>query len=254
MVSECYTYDTQPPNDTLKTKTAGGVETTFTYDALGRPTRKSYSDGTPQVDYTYDISQMGCPYTVMNSVARTTFDSYAPGCMVLGSTQSVGNQNYSFSYNYNMASAPVQTWYPSGRQVSYRYDLAGRVNRVANGFVNGANSFADNILYSPHGAIASMRLGVTSSSPGWNESWQYNNRLQPTAVSVGAGLLSLTLSYCPNGATACVSNNGNLVRQTIGRGGTTWTQNYADAQNNPAYDAMNRLTGAQEIAIAGGAS
>src|SRR5262249_55925864 len=32
VVSECYTYDTKPPNDTLKTKTAGGVTITFTYD------------------------------------------------------------------------------------------------------------------------------------------------------------------------------------------------------------------------------
>src|SRR5262249_36999280 len=48
---------------------------------------------------------------------------------------------------------------------------------------------------------------------------------------------------------SCASNNGNLVRQNITRNGSTWIQNYVDTQNNPAYDAMNRLTAAQEVAV-----
>jgi RHS repeat-associated protein len=128
--------------------------------------------------------------------------------------------------------------------VSYHYDRAGRIDRVT-GQPTDSSSFATNITYAPHGALASMRLGVTSTNPGWNESWQYNERLQPASVSVGAGLLSLAFSYCPSGAASCTTNNGNLVRQTITRSGVTWTQNYVN-------DAVNRLNTAQESLTGGG--
>src|SRR6185503_2512444 len=113
--------------------TAGGVVTSFTYDVLDRLVRKSYSDGTPQVDYTYDVSQVGCLYSFSNSVASTTFNAYAPDCVAIGSVQAIGNQSYAFSYGYNLASALNWEMYPSGRSVSYHYDRAGRTDRVLDG-------------------------------------------------------------------------------------------------------------------------
>jgi RHS repeat-associated protein len=254
MVSVCYTYDSAPPNDMLKTRAAGGVVTTLSYDALGRLLTMSYSDGTPQVEYVYDLSQIGCLYSVSNSVARTTYPLYAPDCTILGSSQLVGSQNYPFQYSYNLASLLSGQTYPSGRIVSYHYDRAGRVDRVANGPLSSPNSFATNITYASHGALASMQLGVTATNTGWTESWQYNNRLQPTNISAGTGLLALTYSYCSNGVAVCSTNNGNIARQVITRNSTTWTQNYVDAQGQPAYDAMNRLTRVQEVALAGATS
>ncbi len=166
-----------------------------------------------------------------------TFTAYNPNCLVAASR----------TYAYNLASALTQESYPSGRTVSYHYDAAGRTDRVGNGPLSGPNSYANGITYAPHGAMASMTLGVTSTNPGWAESWQYNNRLQPTSVNAGSGLLSLGFYYCPNGGSICATNNGNMLRQIITRSGTTWTQDYPAT----GYDAMNRLTSAQETSAAG---
>src|SRR5439155_24001996 len=117
------------------------------YDALDRIVKKTYSDATPQVDYRYDVSQVGCLYSVSNAVLSTTFNAYAPGCLVTGSTQLFGSQSYPFSYSYNLASALTREWYPSGRLVSYHYDRAGRADRVANGQLSGTSNFATNIAY-----------------------------------------------------------------------------------------------------------
>src|SRR5262249_40579730 len=61
-------------------------------------------------------------------------------------------------------------------------------------------------------------------------------------------VLNLAFSYCPNGASTCTTNNGNLQRQVITRNGTVWAQDYPSS----AYDAMNRLTDAQETSSSGG--
>ncbi|PYS36958.1 MAG: hypothetical protein DMG14_22885, partial [Acidobacteria bacterium] len=222
------------------------MQTTFQYDSLNRLKRKTYSDGTPQLDYAYDTLQKGCLDSVTNSTATMAFTSYSPNCVVAGSRQTVGAQTYSFTYAYNLASQLTQETYPSGRIVTYHYNALGQPDRVGNGPLSGPNSYVTNITYTPHGAISQMKLGVTSTNPGWTESWQYDTkRLQPTSVNVNSGALNLAFYYCPSGGSTCVTNNGNMLRQVITRSGTSWTQDYN------AYDAMNRLLSAQETSGAG---
>src|SRR5438093_5818263 len=155
-VSECYSYDV---NGNLSVKTAAGVQTTFQYDSLNRLKRKTYSDGTPQLDYAYDTLQKGCLDSVTTSTATMAFTSYSPNCVVAGSRQTVGAQTYSFTYAYNLASQLTQETYPSGRIVTYHYNALGQPDRVGNGPLSGPNSYVTNITYTPHGAISQMKLG-----------------------------------------------------------------------------------------------
>jgi YD repeat-containing protein len=53
-----YQYDNNA-NLTQKTNARGVVTTFAAYDALNRPTTKSYSDGTPSVTYAYDFATNG---------------------------------------------------------------------------------------------------------------------------------------------------------------------------------------------------
>src|SRR5689334_24054742 len=135
---------------------------------------------------------------------------------------------------------------PKRRDIGENGGRDGRIGR-AHGAVS-TRELAGSIQYAPQGAIQSMTLGVVgTANPGWTESWSYNNRLQPTSMSVSTGALSLAFSYCPNGAASCGTNNGNLLRQVITRQGTVWTEDYPSS----AYDGMNRLTSAQETSAAG---
>jgi RHS repeat-associated protein len=241
-VSECYTYDA---NGNLSRRNAPGVQTDFEYDSLDRLKKKMYSDGTPTVDYAYDTTQKGCLDSVANAVSMMAFTAYNPNCEVTASRQTFGHQNYDFNYAYNLASALTQVTYPSNRIVSYHYDEAGRADCVGKGPLSGqdcaANRYANGIVYANHGAIASMTLGNIT------ESWQYNDRLQPTSLITSSGALNLAFYYCANGMSTCSTNNGNLLRQVITRNGTVWMQDYPTT----AYDALNRLTTAQETSSAG---
>jgi YD repeat-containing protein len=103
-----YTYDTA---GNLVTKAyAGGATTCFGtwsgsscdgaggYDALNRVLKKSYSDGTATVTYTYDAcaNGKGRVCSVVNAEATRSYGYNAMG-WVSSSSQKVGSTTYSFS-------------------------------------------------------------------------------------------------------------------------------------------------------------
>jgi hypothetical protein len=87
--------------------------------------------------------------------------------------------------------------------VQYDYDDAGRTRKA---YKPASTVYADNIAYAAHGPVASLLRGTLT------EAWTFNNRLQPSALSVhkqSANRLLLGLGY---GTSA---NNGNLLQQVI---------------------------------------
>src|ERR1017187_6728634 len=238
-----YTYDS---NGNLMTKTDGrNVQTAYgTYDALNRPPSKSFSDGTPAVNYCYDgnvLSGSQCvassvPYSkgrltwIGNSASSTSYTAYDALGRVTGSTQTTGSTSYPFLYAYNSGSLTSET-YPSGRMIAFTLDGAGRVSAVSGKLGTApptpyAGSSSSPITYWPQGAIHSMPLGN-----GLTESTTFNSRLQPTGIQAGG--LSLQYTY------SATANNGNPVSQTILWQGTSNQDNYL-------YDGINRLAQAAE--------
>jgi len=256
-----YTYD---PNSNLvmKKETASGGRITCYgslsgstctsgYDALNRPSGKSYNDGTLSVSYTYDAHVQTPPSgvtsypngrltAVSSGSQQTTYDAFDALGRVTYSTQKIGSTPYSFGgtssaapgYTYNLAGALTAIRYPSGRVVNYNYDLAGRVNEVVN-----YTSSTTKVGYAPHGAVSSLTL-----ANGTTETTNFNNRLQVYSMAAtGTGVsLSLGYSYCADYSSSCTTNNGNVFQQTITRSGTTWTQQFT-------YDGVNRLQTAAEL-------
>jgi hypothetical protein len=139
----------------------------------------------------------------------------------------------------------VEQTYPSGRVVKNVLDNKGDLEMVQSKKNSSAGywNHARNFTYNAAGAVTSMQLG----NGRW-ESTQFNSRLQPTQIALGAtpnatNLLKLDYTH---GTTA---NNGNLLSQTITVpsvtiGGTT--HNGFTAVQNYAYDALNRLDDAAE--------
>ena len=153
----------------------------------------------------------------------------------------MGGQTYPFSYTYNLAGALETEVYPSNRSIQSCYDVAGRLLNVNGSSSGKPTAYASGMTYAPQGAIQSLKYGNTLA-----EAWVYNNRLQPTAISVGTAASARSgfgadLYYCPNKGATCVTNNGNLRTESL---------SILGVDQNFGYDSRNRLLSAGE----GGAS
>jgi YD repeat-containing protein len=155
------------------------------------------------------------------------------------SVQNSGGKSFGFSYTYNDAGGLLTSTYPSGRVVTYERDGRNRVTKVK----NGATTYASEMVYAAHGALAELKLGALY------ESVSFNGRLQPETRRVGtvaggeyqgSDVLQLTLAYGVAGA-----NNGNVTSQQIQIPGVlNRLQNYG-------YDGMNRLQMVDEWQVGG---
>jgi len=138
------------------------------YDALNRPTRKSYSGGVPAVTYNYDYgnapgsNSLGQLTMVQNDYSTTFYTSFDAMGNVVGSSQALLGNSYNFSYTYNLAGALTSEMYPSGRVVNTSYDGANRVNAVTGTLQGQTKNYADPISYCPHGG-----LYLTGRAMGW---------------------------------------------------------------------------------------
>jgi RHS repeat-associated protein len=215
---------------------ARGVVTTMTYDALHRIQNKSYSNdngSTPTVSYDYykyaaEAPQIGQLKSVSSGVASTVYGYNALG-KVSTSTHAITGYtgNLSFTYDWYLNGSQKDIYYPSGRQVHYTVDDAGRTLQVG--------VYADSLAYTPDGRATQMRLG--------NNLWETRNYLPPGTNSTSYMLETsqgigdkLRLDY----SFAEGANNGNVMQQQI-----QWP-NHALIAQTYTYDAFNRLQTASE--------
>ncbi|MBZ5554006.1 MAG: hypothetical protein LAO21_14900 [Acidobacteriia bacterium] len=247
-------YPLYDGNGNLMTKTdARNVTTHYTYDALNRILTKSYDipqgsgvAPTAPVSYCYDTASngVGRPRSVTLASGCTGdgsyFDAYDEMGRVTMTHHVTDGQTYGSSpnptYAYNLAGELTAETYPSGRKVTTAYDPAGRVNAVTGEKAGETNrsytAMPNSSNFWPHGAVQSMNLGN-----GLVESAIYNNRLQPTQISLG-NLASFGYTYGTG------DNNGNVVTQQIITPALNVTQGYC-------YDKLNRLTGIYEPVVSG---
>ena len=261
-LAAAYTYT---DNGLVNTKTDGnGVVTTYAYDGLNRLFTETHTNSAASANLTwcYDgnvtngdgvcaASGTGIPFahgrkTESRSnlagqgiISLATSEAFDPLGRVVGSRQTTAGWPFALAYTYDLADSPVSIAYPSGRVVTTAYDLAERPTSVTGTTVGGATTqYVSGAGYWAPGELNSMTLNASTGGASWTEGWTYNNMLQASnlcvsAVSGGGCQFSLALGY------NSPSNNGNLATQTMGRGSSSWTQNYA-------YDGVNRLTSAAE--------
>ena len=258
-------------NGNVTQRSDSRVTANFTYDLLNRVKTKTYARvSTPAVTYCYDalpsspgtcassatsgfIGRLTEVYSTASETDYLTFDNLG---RVKSSKQVTGSlAPGTFSYTYTPQGTLLSETYPSGRAITYTLDsVDGRVTKVAGTSVN----YAQNIAYWAQGAVQQMQRGDTLF-----ENWTYNDRLQPTLISLGPTAGSTTTAsfafhYCASG-TICSANNGNVLNQGINplgpsdvytydgvnrvqsaTEGTSWTQNFAyDAFGNRAVVATS---------------
>ena len=231
-----YNYDA---NGNLTSKTdARGVVTGYTYDAFNRVLTRSYSDGTPQVNYTYEDA--GIAYSkgrltrVSSAISETRYNSFDNLGRVLSSQQLTDGNAYNFGYTYNLSGALVSEAYPSGRVVVNQFQADGSLAQV-NGLVNQTSkTYAANFNYNAMGAVNSMQLGNSK----W-ENAQFNSRLQPTQLGLGNSTNDTSL-WKVNYDYGTTNNNGNVLSQTI------TVPSINPLIQTYAYDSLNRIKSATE--------
>jgi RHS repeat-associated protein len=248
-IAVTYSYMNGPavcsPNpSSVCSKTDGmGVTTTYTYDVLGRLTKKTYTDGTPTVNYYYDggSGQKGYLTGMADGLGTTTWTYDHNGRITLES-RTIAGQTKTVSYAWNEDGTPQQVTYPSGRNVVYETNNAEHATAAWDAAAPTVY-YAYESIYSVAGALRGTYNGHIASA--WNGIYfteSFNNRLQVNGFSAAstAGIAeSLTINY------NAVGNNGNIASIT---NGVT-----AGLSENYGYDMLDRiLTGATQSSTATG--
>ena len=265
-------YDNQG-NLTQRTD-ARGIVTTVSYDALNRPTAKSYTnDGglTPAVAYFYDAQSVpgGAPsfsrgYSTGRLVAMTYggnsngdyFGYDAMGRATL-KIQQTGIINYQVTASYNVAGGITSSTYPSGHTISYTFDAAGRTASFAGNLGDGTQrTYSTSITYGSNGAWTREQFGTTT--PLYNKR-RYNIRQQLCDMRLstindsdnwnrGAVVNYQTLNnygWCTSGT----DNNGDVYVQQHWVPNDDAISSYSLMQQNFAYDPLNRVWSVSEYQI-----
>jgi YD repeat-containing protein len=217
------------PGQLAATLDARGVRTCFQYDALGRPTQKSYNVGstgvpsTATVNYYYDsggssANALGRLTSMTDGVGSETY-TYDAGGRVTQLAKVIGSATYTTSYAYNLGSEPTGITYPSGRVVYSAYDAIGRLC----GAGGSSNSCSSNPT-----PYATMPTSNAYNAAGQLLKFTYGNnvvanfgysstRLQMTSLAYtnASSTLLLGLNYyyahdSTNCATGVSGNNGQI--------------------------------------------
>lgn len=217
--------------------------TTYCYDADNRLKSKTYSAQTcpvasPNVSFLYDQTSYN-GLTISNGIGRRTGMSDGSGTTAWSfdpmgrpaAEQRTLNSNVtkSFSFFYYKDGETQQIVWPTGHQVSYAPNAAGRtVSALGSTF-----KFASAATYAPQGAIASALFGNATGFNGVTVADTYNKRLQPSTItaSLPSNALVQSLTYNFSLGTA---DNGNVYSVTNGKDATR-SQTFT-------YDKLNRIT------------
>ncbi len=212
-----------------------GSTCTSGYDALNRPTVKTYSDGkTPQVNYLYDAGPSGT--TVSNSLGRLTqvsstdpttqvtnyinYAGYDPLGRITASSQVTNTITYQFPlYTYNRAGALLSETYPTNRVVATGYDganrpayLQGTLGTAVTPYIGVKSDASKWIQYWPSGEPWAFCRGSASSSLCHAAS--LNGRLQVVesyeAINNQDGPTSMLFLPCPGWGFSNDNNYGSL--------------------------------------------
>jgi RHS repeat-associated protein len=267
--------------------------TTYTYDAAGNRVSKTDGRGITvyyeydarnrliKVDYPTDVDVLYAYDACTNGKGRvcqvqddtgTTNYSYGPKGEPLQEEQLILGVNYIVSYGYDENGNLLSITYPSGRTVTYSYDLADQASSVfTTPSGGGQQTLASGIAHKPFGGVSALSYGN-----GLQRSVAYDLQYRISGIQTGS-VQDVTYSQDYNGNITAIADNLDPLQDktftydTLDRldgasgpwGNLSWTYDdvgnrlsYTDGSGTTNYtyqSGSNRLlslTGASSIAFA----
>jgi RHS repeat-associated protein len=234
---------------------AKGIHTQFTYDTLNRRktvSRSGESTQTPTTSYTYGDELNPVPADSKDRVAKietaaggstpTTAQEFDYDLLGRPNTQrqKIGSTTYTLGYTYNYLGQLKTSTQPSGRVITYDYDVAARLVGVS----DSANRIsASGLTYAAHSGLTTETWGNSGI-----QNISYNRGLQPQTLSLsrsGSEVQRFDYKYgvanISSGTVDESKNTGQVARIEGFIGGVKqWQQRYT-------YDSVNRLSKASEV-------
>ncbi|QDQ25685.1 RHS repeat protein [Chitinimonas arctica] len=227
-----YNVDGQPA-----TKTDAKQQTVkYRYDAAGRVDRLTYADqSTTTFGYGATGPRTGKLQLITDSQGDQISIPYDDLGRPMGEWRTIAGKQYIVREAYDSTGMLKQRTYPSGRTVTYTFDVNGRIDHVMTQQVGGPTvSIAKEIKYRPFGPVKGWIYG---NGEKHSRSFDDNGRL--TQLSLGDGTLSLGYDA-----------GGRIVRQQIAG---AWWERLLQRMGLPIgqqqqydYDQNDRVTGWQD--------
>ncbi len=254
-----FTYDDNG-NVVTTTDAKNLTITNNTYDALNRPASRSYSDGTPTVNFYYDGNGVsptpsfakGKLTKVTNGILESRYTQFDVAGRLKQYQQITDGQTYTSSYLYNISGALTQETYPSGRIVNNEFETDGDLMAVRSQKSGSTvlKTYVSDFSYTASGGISQMKLG----NGKW-ETAKFNSQNQVTELGLGSSSTDTSIwkvnyeygELQTNGTVDPLKNTGNIARRTLTIPGSTFVQSYN-------YDSLDRLSQAKETIIGGSQS
>ena len=213
---------------------ARGKKTTYTYDALNRKTHAAFADGTG-ITWQYDQGANGIGrLSKITDVSGSTGYSYDANGHVTQKRQIVGAVTLTTTYGYDLGGRLVSIAYPSGKQVAYAYDAAGRVS----GVTASGQTLVSGVTYLPFGGVSGWTAG---NGAVYRRSFDLDGRIAGLAlpandtIALAYDAASRITAMTETGLAAKAFSYDALDRLSVYKTGTI-TQTYA-------YDADGNRTG-----------
>ena len=266
------TYKTMPAQNQQSTAT---VTLTYCYDPLNRLTAKGYGQQTCSTVSPYSMPTPVATYSYDGSACQGASACYNVGHRT-GMTDAAGSEAWAYDtmgrtivqsrttngktkktkYTYNLDSSVATLTYPSGREVKYTQDTAGRPSNVEDNTTkvyyatgtctNGISG--SGACYAPQGAVALLQNGTSLVS-----THIYNDRLQPCWMYATTGT---ALAWSTTPCNASESTAGNMLdlqyNFNLGadNGSLISVTNHLvpDRSQSFSYDQLNRVITGQTAA------
>lgn len=217
-----------------------GTVITLTYDALNRPTQKTYSAGGTTTFYSYDLDGRPLSARYTSTSGPGVVYAYDTAGRVSSETSSTSSQSHAISFQYDANGNRTRETWPDALYVTYVYDA---LNRMTAAEENGATSGAGLLASYSYDAL-SERTGITRGN-GTSTSYGYDaaSRLTSLAHAVPSDAthaMSLTFGYTDANQLNSRANTNTAY---------DWT-NRPSATVNKTFDGLNR--DATILAITGG--